>query len=342
MAVTSYGSPLELIDVPEPELRPGHALLEVLTCGLCFSDVKTVRGQMPYSGELALPHVPGHEVCGRVVATDPPGALPEGAVVVAYHVWPCRVCARCRAGRENLCTNPRAWMGFKNPGGFQPRLAVPLDRLTEVPEKIDPTHAASMTCALGTGYRAVVGQGRAAPGIRMVVIGLGGVGIHALQVARAAGAAAIGLDVSERALAAGRDLGLDVRDNRDPEMGARILSETNGAGVDVVLDVVGHEDTIAQAEKLVRAGGRIVAVGYAVASNFSVPSTRFVLEEIELVGSRYVLRDELQRAIELVAQGRVRMVIDGVHPLEEANELIGRLEAGDIVGRAVVDVAGGS
>jgi D-arabinose 1-dehydrogenase-like Zn-dependent alcohol dehydrogenase len=340
MAVTRYGHPLERIEVPEPSLRSEHALLEVLTCGVCYSDVKTVRGKMPYSGDLALPHVPGHEVCARVIATDPPGALDEGAVVVVYHLWPCRVCARCRAGQDNICTNPREWMGFKGPGGFQDRLVVPLNRLTQVPRGIDPIHAASTTCALGTGYRAVVTRGGVRPGMRLAVLGLGGVGIHALQVGRAAGAQVVGLDVSERALKAGRGLGLDVRDNRDGDGMARILSDTDEEGVDVVVDTVGRPETIAQAERLVRAGGRIVAVGYAMGSDFALGSTRFVLEEVELWGSRYVLMNELQQAIRLVAEGKIEMVVDRVRTLEDANELVEALEAGDIVGRGVVDVAG--
>ena len=340
MAVTSYGRPLERIEVEEPELAPGSALLEVLTCGVCFSDVKTARGKMPYSSELTLPHVCGHEVCGRVIATDPPGAMKEGSVVVCYHVWPCRVCSRCRSGQDNLCTAPRAWMGFRSPGGFEERVVVPLDRLSEVPPNVDPIHAASMTCALGTGYRAVVSRGQVVPGTRAVVLGLGGVGIHALQVARAAGARVIGLDVSERALQAAHDLGLEAWDNGDPDVVRRVLAATDDEGVDVVIDCVGREDTIAQSEKMARAGGRIVAVGYSLSSDFRIPSTRFVLEEVELIGSRYVLMDELQRAIRLVADSEVRMMIDQVRPLEEVNDVMGALEGGEIVGRAVLDVAG--
>jgi alcohol dehydrogenase len=340
MAVTSYGAPLEPLEVEEPILFEGSAMIEVLTCGVCFSDVKTARGKMPYSGDLALPHICGHEVCGRVVATDPPGAIEKGTVVVCYHVWPCRVCSRCRAGQDNLCLRPRAWLGFRSPGGFQERVVVPLDRLTEVPEGVDPVHAASMTCALGTGYRAAIGRGRVTPGTRVVVVGLGGVGIHAQQVARAAGARAVGIDVSDRSIEAARALGLEAWDNRDADIIDRVLSATDGEGADVVIDCVGHEDTIAASEKMVRAGGRIVAVGYSLASDFRIPSTRFVLEEVELVGSRYVLMDELQQAIRLVADGSVQMVVDRVEPLEKANDVMESLESGEIVGRAVLDVAG--
>ena len=65
MAVAAYGEPLDPIDVPEPELRNGYALLEVLACGVCSSDVKTSRGEMPSSADLTPPHVPRHEICGR-------------------------------------------------------------------------------------------------------------------------------------------------------------------------------------------------------------------------------------------------------------------------------------
>ena len=340
MVVREYGAPLERTELPFPALPPGHALLEVLTCGVCFSDVKTSRGKMPYSAELALPHVPGHEICARVLETDPPGALEPGTLVVVYHVWPCRRCDRCRAGQENICRHPQAWTGFTHPGGFQERLVAPLDRLAPVPPGVDPVHAAPLTCALGTAYRSVITRGRVAAGTRAVVIGLGGVGVHALQVARAAGAMAIGLDVSDRAIEVARDLGLDARRADGADVEEEVLAATHGDGADVVVDTVGHEETVRQGERLVRPGGRIVAVGYGVEASFTVPAARLVLEEVELVGSRYVQPAELERAIRLVADGRVRTVIDRVMPLEDVNAAMAALEANEVVGRVVLDVAG--
>ncbi len=340
MAITEYGAPLEKIEVPEPQLRFGHALIEVLTCGVCFSDVKTAHGQMPFSKELKLPHLPGHEICGQVLDTDPSGALEPGTNVVVYHVWPCQGCSRCRAGEDNLCVNPQAWVGFTHSGGFQDRLLVPLDRVVAVPDSIDPIRAASMTCALGTAYRATITRGEVAAGSRVVVIGLGGVGIHVLQIARAAGALAVGLDTSQQAVEVARGLGLDARRADDPDTHGQLVAESGGEGVDVVIDTVGYEYTVQQANRLVRPGGRIVAVGYSPNINFSLPSPRFVLEEIQLLGSRYVRLDELERAIMLVADGRVEIVVDSVKPLEAANEAFDSLEAGDVVGRVVLDVRG--
>jgi alcohol dehydrogenase len=335
MAVTSYSEPLSELELPEPELTPGHALLEVLACGVCFSDVKTSRGHMPFSDELALPHIPGHEICGRVLATDPPGEFEAGTRVVVHHYSPCGRCARCRAGQENLCTNLRAWLGFTHHGGFAERVVVPLDRLLPIPDSVDTLHAGPMTCALGTAYRAVVGRGQVAAGDRVALIGLGGVGIHAAQIARHAGAEVIGIDRSERALEVARGLALDARAADDPS-----VEEAAPGGFDVVIDLVGRTETLERAATLARPGGRVVGVGYAQGQRLSVETPRFVLGELEFVGSRYVARDELERAIRLVGQGHVEIVVDAVLPLAEANDAFGRLERGELVGRAVLDVAG--
>jgi alcohol dehydrogenase len=330
MVVSDYGKPLEAADLPLPALRPDTARLEILTCGVCFSDVKTARGRMPFSDDLRLPHVCGHEICARVLETDPAGALEPGTVVVVYHVWPCRRCDRCRAGQEQLCRQPDAWVGFSHPGGFQEQLVAPLDRLTPLPADIDPVHAAPLTCALGTAYRAVLRRGGVTSGATVGVIGLGGVGIHALQIAHAAGARAVGLDVSERALMVAHELGLR----------ATHAEDAGPDGLDVVVDTVGSPVTIRQAARMVRAGGRIVVVGYGVDRSLELPSARLVLEEIEVLGSRYVARDELERAIRLVADGRVQTIVDRVLPLGQANEAFAALEAGEVVGRVVLDVAG--
>jgi D-arabinose 1-dehydrogenase-like Zn-dependent alcohol dehydrogenase len=339
MAVVAYGDPLVEIDVPEPELKPGFALVDVLACGVCFSDVKTARGQMPFSADLALPHIPGHEVCGRVVATSSGGAFSEGDLVVVHHYWPCGRCRRCKAGDENLCSDLTAWMGFTHPGGFQERLAVPLDRLLRVPAGIDPTEAAPMTCALGTAYRAVITQGDLRAGMSAAVIGLGGVGIHALQVASAAGATVVGLDVSTRALEVARSLGLNALDATEDNLGALVAQAVGDQGFDLVIVTAGSEPAYTQAAELVRKGGRIVGVGYAMTTRLSLATPRLVLDEIEIRGSRYVSRGELESAMELVRTGRVRPIVDTVKPLEEVNDAFDELTAGGVVGRVVLRVA---
>ena len=338
-AVTSYDRPLEPLNLPEPELVAGHALLEVLTCGVCFSDVKTSRGQMPFSGSLSLPHVPGHEICARVLATEPAEALPEGTLVVPHHYTPCRRCRRCRAGEENLCSNFRAWTGFTHPGGFQERLVHALDRLVVLPDGFDPVTAAPMTCALGTGYHAVVSRAGAVPGSTLAVIGLGGVGIHALQVARAAGCVAVGLDLSRRAIEVAAAKGLDARNASTFTNSSSGIPSLEEEGFDAVVVTAGAAAAYDQAAAIVRPGGTIVGVGYSVGSFASLETPHLVLGEITLVGSRFIPIGQMDEAIELVRLGLVAPVVDAVRPLEEVNEAFDDLIAGRIVGRTVLRVS---
>lgn len=337
MAVTAYGEPLVQLDLPEPDVPTGHALLEILTCGVCFSDLKTSRGQMPYSDRLPLPHVPGHEIFGRVLRTEPAGLLEEGTLGTVFHYWPCGRCASCRRGDETLCSRLVGWPGFTHHGGFRERIAIPVDRLIEVPSSIDPIHAAPMSCALGTAYRSVVVRGEVRAGCTVAIVGLGGVGIHAAQIARAAGAAVVGFDVHEPTLEAARELGLDARVS-DAGIAAEAVAEAGGEGMDVVVETVGHAETLALADLLVRQGGRIVGVGYDPTTSLGVPTPRLVLGELELVGSRYAHRDDLERAIALVAAGAVRPVVGLVRRLEDVNEVFEALGSGSVVGRAVLEV----
>jgi D-arabinose 1-dehydrogenase-like Zn-dependent alcohol dehydrogenase len=294
---------------------------------------------MPFSGTLRLPHVPGHEICGRVIAADPPGALEEGELVIAHHYAPCGRCRRCRDGDECLCTDLHAWLGFTHPGGFQERIVVAADRLVRLPAGIDPVTAAPMTCALGTAFRAVVTRGGVRPGSTVAVIGLGGVGIHALQVAAATGAAAIGLDVSEPAVDAAAMLGLRALDARTFACEESELESVVDEGFDTVVVTAGVEPAYVQATQIVRRGGRIVCVGYGLDAMFELATPRLVLDEIAVVGSRYINRGELERAVELVRRGAVKPLVDAVRPLAEVNEAYEDLAAGRVVGRTVLRVA---
>jgi alcohol dehydrogenase len=339
MAVTAYGEPLEPREAPEPEPGPGEALLRVLTCGVCFTDVKIARGRMPFSAELRLPHVPGHEVFGEVVASHPPGLVELGTHAIVYQYWPCGRCAACRRGDDVQCTNLTGWLGFAQDGGFRELIVVPADRLIPVPPSIDPIAAAPMSCAIGTAYRAVIARGGVGPQSRVTVIGLGGVGIHAAQVAEAAGGRVAGFDIHEPTLQAARELDIDAR-HADDQDAVALLTAGSDAGQDVVIDTVGVASSLELADRLVRPGGRIVVVGYASESSATLPTTRFVLDEIDVRGSRYASRAEMGRGVAMVAAGLVRPVVGLVRTLGSANEALDALESGAVVGRAVLDVAG--
>jgi 2-desacetyl-2-hydroxyethyl bacteriochlorophyllide A dehydrogenase len=338
MCITDYGRPLELLEVPRPRPDPGFALIKVLACGLCFSDVKTIRGNMPYSASLRLPHVAGHEVSGRIVEVNGPSQFQPGDRVVVYHLWGCRRCGSCRRGEEHLCTAVVAWMGFTHPGGFQEYLVAPVEYLLPVPESISPTAAPALTCAMGTAYRAVAVRGAVLPGEHVVVLGLGGVGLHAALIAQASGARVLGIDIGEAKLAGARKAG--VRSAAEGhEVMKQLLEMTGGEGADAVIETTGVPTLLETGRQLLRPGGRIVAVGYHVGETMEVSSDRLVLEEQSVIGSRYAARIDMERVIRMVADGTVTPVISDVIPLERLNEAVERLEAGAVIGRLVLEVA---
>jgi propanol-preferring alcohol dehydrogenase len=337
MAVVDYAKPLEALDLPEPEPGPGEVLVRIRFCGLCYSDVKTCTGHMPYSSRLRLPHVAGHEIAGEIAATGPATTLGTGQRVAVYNYWACGSCRSCRAGEETICLDLRGWVGFTSPGGFQEYLVVPERYVLPLPSSIAFEQAAALSCATGTSYRAVVTRGRVAAGESVLVIGTGGVGLQVVQVARAAGGRVLAADVDQRKLARAGELGAET-----PPPGANMAAwvrEATDGGADVVIEAAGKAESLALASESVRPGGRVVMVGYTVGERYAIPSSDTVLGEVSYIGSRYVKRDELARAVELVASGAVNPALDEIFQLGDLNRAMQRLVSGEACGRIVLHVA---
>lgn len=341
MVIERYGAPLRLVDLPKPEPGPRQVLVRILGCGVCRSDLKTAAGAMPFSGTLALPHVPGHEISGEIAGLGPGARGRLGDRVIVFHYWPCGRCEHCQAGEETLCTDLRGWAGFTTPGGFQEYLAVPDDCVLPLPPNVPPEHGGPLTCALGTAYHSVTVAGGVRAGETVAVLGAGGVGLHVVQVAHAAGARVVALDLQPHRLDAARSVGADEAFAADDNAGESMRAWTSGRGADVVIDTVGHHGSLVTGTSLVRRGGRIVLVGYtARAEEYPpLPTERAVLEQLTIQGSRYVTRLELRRALDLVARGLVRPVISGEVPLERANDAFAMVREDRATGRVIVRVA---
>lgn len=340
MAVVEFGKPLAPVSLDRPRPGPGEVLVRVLACGVCRSDLKVAGGLMPFSASQQLPHVPGHEISGEVAEVGAGVSLTPGQRVVVHNYWGCGSCPYCVEGQENLCDALRGWVGFTTPGGFEEYLVVPQDHLLPVPPQVDPLQAATISCALGTAYHAVVSRGAVRAGETVAVVGTGGVGLYAVQVARAAGARAVAVDVREEALQAARRVGAEAA-AIPAEAPSAVAGLSRGRGADVVVDCVGNRPASELALALVRKGGRVVQVGYLTDPEQypALPTDRVVLREVQVVGSRYVTRPELARAVDLVASGAVRPVVSRVVDLRQVNEALEEVRADRVVGRVVVRVA---
>ncbi|MCX6001548.1 MAG: alcohol dehydrogenase catalytic domain-containing protein [Chloroflexi bacterium] len=193
-----YGSPLTVEEVDDPVLSPNDVMVRVKACSLCGSDLKIASGKFPGT---TLPHIPGHEIAGEVYKVgDQVTKLSAGDNVVVYFYVTCGVCRYCKSGNDSLCENLRGHIGFNVNGGMAEFLSVPSSCLIPFGSSISFTHAALMPDAIATSYHALRTQGKLKKGEVAVVIGIGGLGLHAVQIAKALGATVIAVDIDDHHL----------------------------------------------------------------------------------------------------------------------------------------------
>jgi 6-hydroxycyclohex-1-ene-1-carbonyl-CoA dehydrogenase len=196
--LNSAGSPLVARDLDLPDPGPGEALVEVLACGLCHTDLAFADGSVP--PKHPLPLVLGHEVVGRIVASGDASGLAglthTHDLVVVPAVLPCGRCAFCCAGRGNACPDQKM-PGNDIHGGFATHLLVPssaLVSLDDLPATVDVREISVVADAVSTAYQAVR-RAELRPGDAAMVVGAGGVGSFVVQIARALGGRVIACDV---------------------------------------------------------------------------------------------------------------------------------------------------
>lgn len=338
MVLEEFGGRLRAVDLPKPVPGPGEALVQVAACGVCQTDLKIVKGGHASSPRVRFPHTPGHEVAGVVAELGPGTAgvqLGEPVVVNIYDI--CGECEYCRSSRESLCSNLGAWVGFDAPGGMAEYVRVPAKNLIRIPDGLAPEMVAIVGDAIATSVRAVETRGEVSEGQTVLVMGAGGVGIHAIQVARALGARVIAADVAPAKLELARRFGAKAL-NSGPSLPEEVRALTGGDGLDVALDFTGLPAALAIAAGSIKKGGRLVMVGYQVDTELAVPTQAIVIGELEVRGSRYCNRSEFRRAVDLVARGVVEPVVGAVLPLGQANEALDMIRSGQANGRVVLTI----
>jgi propanol-preferring alcohol dehydrogenase len=330
----------EYQEVPVPEAGPGQVLVKVGGAGICHSDLHVIHEFDEGVFQAKLPFTLGHENAGWVEALGPGASgLERGQAVAVYGPYGCGACAQCRTGDENLCDRlhelPGAGWGLGLDGGMAPYMLVESARQLVPLGDLDPVLAAPLTDAAVTPYRAIRrSMDKLGPGSRAVVIGVGGLGHLAVQILAAMSpATVIAVDSRPEALALATSFGAAHAVPAREDAAAAVLDLTRGLGADVVLDIVGNEQTIRLAMSVARAGGKIVVVGVA---GGTVPwqfwATKY---EVELTNTVWGSLGDLRDVIALAADGHLQPKVT-TFGFDEIPQAFEALESGGLEGRAVV------
>lgn len=339
--IHAFGGPevMEERTLPVPHPGAEEVLIKVAYCGVCRHDLLTRAGAFP---RAQIPVILGHQVSGTVA--DVGGSVTEfaaGDAVMTMIFVGCGECENCAAGKDALCTTgaPK-FLGEDYDGGYAEYVVVHERTAVKVPEEVGLPEAAILTCTLGTAYHGLLGRGELKAGQTVVITGAsGGVGSHAVQIAKAVGATVVGIISSPESEAQVRAAGADYVIVNPERKFARELKQLLGHQAHLVLEVVGAP-TLRESLHAVRPGGRVVVVGNVQGKEVPVPLAYLILKEISLIGTKSCTREEMAAVLALIKEGRVRPDVSEIIPLEQARELHERMEAQSVSGRVVLEVAG--
>ena len=332
VVIARYGAELEARGCPMPRPDPCEALVRVRASGLCATDVHLLSGRQPLG---TLPRIVGHELAGEVIALGDgvTGWRPGDRVTAAIDVG-CGNCRHCRAGQTQRCRTLRR-IGFERDGGHADYVAVPAANLVALPAEISYETAAILPDAVACMYHSMIHRGMVALGQRIVILGIGGLGVHGVQIARSAGAEVLATSRRSERRALAERYGAVAIDPATHPLPTTVATFTQGEGVDVVVDNIGTRESVRQGLAVLRPGGKFLVVGY-LDETFEIPSMPLFKTEQEIIGCRGSTKQDLIDVVHLTRTERITPVIGACYPLEKIHEAVARLQSGDLVGRIVL------
>ena len=329
---------LQIEEIERPQPGPHEVVVRVAACGICTLDIVTRNGT--YRRAVEFPLVLGHEICGIAVATgDRVANIKPGdrvATTQRFHV--CGRCRFCRSGDETLCGQRRFLGQHGMRGGYAEYVAVEDDNVARVADGVTDEQAAIAACAIGTSLNAVRDTGKVQLGERVLVTGAGGgLGVHALQLARAAGAVVIAQTTSADKAGLLAELGAHevLVSGRGEDFSGRVHAMTGGRGVDVAIDNVGTPQFEATRRSLA-VNGRWVLVGQLTGDFVPFNPAQLFLKNQSMVSVHSTSRTQLEDTLDLIARGAVKPVVSEVCSLLDLPAVHRRMERGGVAGRMVL------
>ncbi|MCY4032049.1 MAG: zinc-dependent alcohol dehydrogenase family protein [Hyphomicrobiales bacterium] len=337
----AYDAPMPVREVDDPHVPEHGVVVRVLACGICRSDWHAWKGH--WADFFKLPHVLGHEMCG-VIEEVGKGVkrFSKGERVLIPFCGGEGTCPQCRAGHSNICDFPFT-PGFSHWGGFAEYVAIQYAdfNLEVLPDSIDTIAAAGMGCRFITAFHALVTRAGLNAGEWVAIYGCGGVGLSAVQIAAAAGAHPVCIDINDEALALAETLGARATINAKNTADApEAVHDITGGGAHIALDALGHEQTCRNALLSLRKRGRHVQVGMSDGvDDIALPIDSIIGKELSLVGSKGMPANNLDTLLRLVSDGRLdpmRLVSKTVS-LEETGNVLNDMSGFNTQGFVVID-----
>jgi 2-desacetyl-2-hydroxyethyl bacteriochlorophyllide A dehydrogenase len=313
---------LALEEVSRPTINPGEVLVRVSHSGICRTDLKIFKGDIP----VVYPRIMGHEMVGEVVETGS-STVPSGQRVMIDPELFCGVCFSCRVGQTHLCPNG-GLLGRDVNGGFAEYVTAPASHVFPLPESIESRAAPLiqvLTTCLHAQRRTTLFSGESA-----VVLGLGVTGQLHLQLAKARGAhPVIGVTRSTEKRALAEKLGVDLTIPSGQGAIDKVREATRGLGADLVIDTTGALPSVADGIRMARLGGRLLMFGIITADEGTLPFYQLYYKELEVINARVARSEDYPAAIDLVQRSVVQLdpLISNVLPIVELKAAIQMLDS---------------
>lgn len=330
---------LQYLDVDAPDPGPGELLVKIAAAGVCSHDIAMRKGILKRG--IDLPFIPGHEISGTVVKMgDQVRRFKVGdriATTQRKHV--CGICEYCRSGRETYCEELQfLGHGLACGGGYAQYTTVGEENVCLVPEGVSMADASIAACAIGSSLNAVRDVGKVRPGEIVLVTGAGGgLGIHAMQIARLSGARVLAVTSDARKLAMLEGAGADevIIYERGADFSSKVRDATGGRGVDVIIDNVGTP-VFQSCRRSLAKEGRWVLVGELAGDFVQFNPAQLILNGNSMHSVHSSTRAHLQDCLNLLAAKRIRAFVDCEMPMADVREAHQRVEAGLANGRVVL------
>ena len=303
-----FSGPINFTNLPDPTPKKTGVIIQVGASGICRSDW---HGWMGHDPDIVLPHVPGHELAGTIVATGSDVKNWQvGDRVTMPFVCGCGTCPQCTSGNHQVC-DFQFQPGFTHWGSFAEFVAVDYadTNLVRLPESMDFVTAAGLGCRFVTSFRALVDQGQVSAGQWVAVHGCGGVGLSAVMIANALGANVIAVDVTAEKLAFARTVGASAVVNaREVDNVVATVQEISHGGVHLSLDALGSQVTCFNSIANLRKRGKHVQVGLMTGEHKhpTIPMDKVIAHELEILGSHGMQAYEYGRLLAMIEAGKLQ------------------------------------